>query len=176
MTDQPLILHSPRKEPAAYKLPWCRRYSETVADRICEEVINGRVLNRICIEEPWAPHSLTVHMWLKEHPEFREAYDIARRIRADQAAQEIINLADTAIDGVNTESIKIQIHARQWLAGKMNPRDYGDRKIVDANIHAQVTTTNQIDVSHLTIDEIHAAERALMKTIEGTYAEEEDNE
>jgi len=26
----------------------------------------------------------------------------------------------------------------------MNPRDYGDRKIVDANIHAQVTTTNQM--------------------------------
>ena len=58
----------------------------------------------------------------------------------------------------------------------MNPRDYGDRKIVDANIHAQVTTTNQIDVSHLTIDEIHAAERALMKTIEGTYTEEEADE
>jgi len=39
--------------------------------------------------QPHCPHVL------KEHPEFREAYDMARRIRADQAAQEIINLADT---------------------------------------------------------------------------------
>jgi hypothetical protein len=164
--SQPLVLSSPRKAPARYKLPWVNTFTDEVADRLCNEVAGGRTLERISIEEPWAPSVRKIHEWMTERPDFRAAYEMARIIRADLAVQEIINIADRAIDDVNIESSKLQIHARQWLAMKMAPRSYGDRKTIDTNVNAQISTTSQINVSHLTMEEVYAAERALNKMID----------
>jgi hypothetical protein len=57
----------------------------------------------------------------------------------------------------------------------MNPREWGDRKIVDQNITANVTTVGQINVSHLSLEQIHAAEAALCNIIEGEVVREEED-
>lgn len=157
----------PRKPPCESKLPWAHVYTEEVADRICEEVALGRSLARIALEEPWAPTLYTLTYWMKQRPELRAAYELALQIRAETIAAEVIELADASIDHDHT---KLQIGARQWLAPKLSPR-FRDRQIVEATntnkTEVQVTTVEQIDVSHLSMDEIRAMEGLLMKTIEG---------
>jgi hypothetical protein len=168
-----IILQSPRRDPAPYKVPWRATFSDFAAERICEEVAGGRTLERIAIEECWAPSARQIHYWMEEHPDFRAAYQFARHLRAEKLAEDII---DVAYSTLPPDDKRIIIAAHQWLAGKMNPRDWGERKIIDTNVTATINSVTQLDVTHLTLDEIHAAERALGKIVEGvSYSEEEDD-
>jgi hypothetical protein len=159
---------SQQKPAAAEKLPWANVYSPEFADRICEEVANGHTLGRIAAEEPWAPSVRVAHLWMKDYPEFLHGYHEARRVRAEEAAQEMIMLADTAPD---LDRLSFQLQARQWTASKLLPKEYGDKKIVESTVNANISTTNQIDVSHLSLEEIRAAELALLKVIDGEATE-----
>jgi hypothetical protein len=171
----PLVLSTPRKEPAPYKLPWVGKYTEEIANRICDEVAAGRTLERIAIEETWAPSARQIRFWMMEFKDFEDAYEMAVQIRADAYAFETIELADTAVDGVNTDSLRIQIGARQWLAGKLRPK-YGEKKTVEATVASTVNVVGQIDVSHMTMEQIHMVELALRKTLGGSAAEDDEEE
>jgi hypothetical protein len=177
MPAPPVVLASPRKDPCPpwRKVPWRATYTPRVAERICEEVASGRSLERIGLEEPWAPSASKASQWMRDHPEFKEAYQVARALRAEKFAEDIIDVAYSPM--LDPEDKRIIIAAHQWLASKMCPKDWGDRKIVDNNISAILKTTSVLDVSHLTMDELHAAERALDKVIEGvSYSEDEGDE
>jgi hypothetical protein len=174
-TGRSTALTLPRKEVARYKLPWASKYTEDAANKICDEVAGGRTLDRVCLEEVWAPSPRQARYWMQEHADFERAYEIAVQIRADTFAFETVELADTAIDGVNTDSIRIQIGARQWLAGKIMPK-YGDKKVVETTVNANVHTLAQIDVSHMSMEQIHAVELALRKTLGGAAVEEDEGE
>ena len=172
-----LVLKAPRGEPATSKLPWVNAFTQEVAERICEEVAGGRLLDRISIEEAWAPSLMQMKRWMRQHPEFEEAYRLALQIRGETLGYEIVHLADNSEDH---EKTKIQIGARQWLAARMSPKEFMDRKAIDATMQAkvEVATVESIDVSHLTLEEIRQAEALLYKTIEGTAIEDmrEDRE
>jgi hypothetical protein len=161
----------PSQRPPA-KLPWAESFTPAVGERICDEIAAGRTLARICIEEPWAPGLRTAHLWQQDHPEFRDAYAEARRIRADAMAQELVELSDTAKD---LDRLPYQLQSRQWLASRMLPHAYGDKRMVDQTITAKVTTTmtHSLDVSGLSLDELLLLERALNKTIEGEVVRDE---
>ena len=171
----PLVLSTPRKEPAPYKLPWAAKYTEEIGRRVCDEVAGGRTLERIAIEETWAPSVSQLYQWLNEYEEFDDAYEMAVKIRADAYAFETIELADTAVDGVNTDSLRIQIGARQWLAGKLRPK-YGEKKTVEATVASTVNVIGQVDVSHLSMEQIQMLEQALRKTIGAEAVEVDDEE
>ena len=121
-------------------------YSELVADAICEELIKGRSLLRIC-SDPDFPDESTVYRWLEKHADFRDKYARARDQQADRYAAEIIDLADecrpgeiviTREDGKvekrrsdNVERTRLQIDARKWYASKLAPNKYGERVDVE---------------------------------------------
>ncbi len=53
-------------------------------------------------------------------------------MQADRLAGEIISIADGASkDTVN--QARLQFDARRWMAGKLAPKTYGDKQIVDMN-------------------------------------------
>jgi hypothetical protein len=160
-----LVYHTPRRDPAPYKVPWRSKYTPDVAERICDEVASGRTLERIAIEEPWAPSERQMRYWLNEHADFAAGYQAAVHMRAEKLAQNVLDVADDLT--IDPEDRKIMITARQWLAGKLNSRMWGERKIVDQNVTATVRNVTQVDVSHLTLDEMLAAESALLKIIDG---------
>jgi hypothetical protein len=167
-------VHSERRAPAPYKLPWVGRYTVEVAERVCDEVASGRTLERIAIEEIWAPSHRQLYYWLVENPEFKEAYEIARDLRAEKLANDILPVAyDRSLD---PDERKVIIHAHQWLASKMNRRAWGEHKTVDTNATVEVKSTNTIDVSHMSLDEIHAAERAFVKMIDVTPEDGDEDE
>lgn len=122
-------------------------YSVKVADVICERLAEGRSLNSICQAEDM-PHKATVFRWLSSHDEFRDQYARAREAQADVLFDEILDIANTPIEGTKTkldkdgevvevskgdmiEHRRLQIDARKWMAGKLRPKVYGDKLDVD---------------------------------------------
>ena len=118
------------------------KYSKELAEKICDELANGKSLVAICQQDEFPCYN-TVLNWLRVHEEFLGNYARAREAQADYYAQEIIDLADKERicekrtikpDGGEevvildqTERTRLQIDARKWYAGKLMPKKYGDK-------------------------------------------------
>lgn len=117
-------------------------YSEAVADRICERLMDGVSLRTIC-EADDMPCKSTVLRWLQSNQDFRQRYILAREMQAENIADEILEIADDARNDwmerhggddegyqPNTEHIqrsRLRIDARKWMASKLAPKRYGDK-------------------------------------------------
>jgi hypothetical protein len=116
-------------------------YTPEIADAICECLVNGESLRRIC-DRDGMPHPSTLCRWLEGNPAFREQYARARELQADILAAETLSIADTTEEGViikidkdgnelterrdMTEHRRLKIDARKWYASKLAPKKYGD--------------------------------------------------
>lgn len=105
-------------------------FSPDVANTICMEIMAGKGLREVCAMEGM-PGTSTVYSWLREHPEFQDAYARAREIQADVLADEVVEIADTEPD---PNRARVMIDARKWLAGKLRPKKYGDRVGIDHTV------------------------------------------
>lgn len=114
-------------------------YTPELAARICEEMIGGKSLTKVCQMEGM-PAKRTVMYWRTKYPEFEKLYRIAQQERAEAYIDEIIDIADdtsgdyyTDAEGnkrVDTEHInrsRLKVDTRKWIASKMIPRLYGDK-------------------------------------------------
>jgi hypothetical protein len=117
-------------------------YSQGVADLICERLGNGESLRAIC-EEDGLPDKATVFRWLARHEEFRDQYARARETQADSLFDEILSIADDGHNDwmlrkhgdderwvENGESLRrsaLRVDARKWMAGKLQPKKYGEK-------------------------------------------------
>lgn len=121
-----------------------------IADRICEELADGKSLRTIC-QSKGMPHRATVFRWLahKDNQMFRDQYAFAREEQAEALVDEMLDIADDARNDwmekiapngkscgwvINSEAVqrsKIRLEARQWYARKMKPKKYGDRIQID---------------------------------------------
>lgn len=116
-------------------------YSQELATKICEALINGKSLRSIC-EPDDMPAASTVCLWLTLHPEFAEQYAHARDAQADTLADEILFIADHTQEGTKVketekgietwtgdmiEHRRLQVESRKWIAAKLKPKKYGDK-------------------------------------------------
>jgi hypothetical protein len=134
-------------------------YSKEKSDLICKLIASGQPLTKVCALENM-PCMSTVMNWLwQEAPyreDFLERYARAREQQAEILADQIISIADddsediifaegndasgvTAIPKANREFIQrsnLRVEARKWVAAKLLPKKYGDKKEVkvDATI------------------------------------------
>ncbi len=72
----------------------------------------------------------TIYQWLSDNPHFSQMYTRAREDRAHLLADEVIRIADTEDDPAKA---KVRIDARKWWAGRVNPKQYGDKVMGDPN-------------------------------------------
>lgn len=147
------------KPPKPRKIGRPTLYSKEKSDLICKLIASGQPLTRICTLENM-PCMSTVMNWLwQESPyreDFLERYARAREQQAEILADQIISIADddsediiyiegndasgmTAIPKANREFIQrsnLRVEARKWVAAKLLPKKYGDKKEVkvDATI------------------------------------------
>ncbi len=123
------------------------RFTQKVADTICERLVEGHSLRRICLSDDM-PHAATVCRWLadEKYAAFREQYARAREAQADTLADECLDIAD---DGTNdwmaeteggekyngdaVQRSKLRIDTRKWMAGKMAPKKYGDKQLIGSD-------------------------------------------
>ena len=107
------------------------KYSQEMADKICEQIAHGKSLRAVCAEDGMPPMK-TIYRWLEANEEFRHQYARAREKQADYFAEEIIEIADSAeAESAAVSKAKLQIDARKWAASKIAPKKYGDKTELD---------------------------------------------
>jgi len=125
-------------------------WSEALAEEILVTVATApRSVEWLCAERPHWPSPETIRNWKAARPEFRNAFNAARRELADVLAFQAVEIADdgsgdaklierrdgstfTILDQEFAARSKLRTEVRRWLAGKLAPDVYGDR--LDANI------------------------------------------
>jgi hypothetical protein len=133
---------------AALELGRPSEFSQETADAICERIADGESLRSICLNRDM-PNKATVFRWLAKHADFCDQYARARQVQADALFDEILDIADNGgndwmerkgDDGVslgwreNGEALRrsaLRVDARKWMAGKLQPKKYGDKFLHD---------------------------------------------
>jgi hypothetical protein len=125
------------KEP---DMPKTSSYTEEIANRICERMIEGEDIVTICKDEEM-PSRRTVYRWMDEHPEFDTQCARAREGLADFEAHKIAEIA-TKCTPESAPADRVKLSALQWLASKRAPKKWGEKMEVDAKVEL---TTNPTD-------------------------------
>jgi hypothetical protein len=108
--------------------------NRAAVDHVIERVLEGQPL-RLAIAEAGVGVT-TFNKWLQSDKDAATSYARATELRADLLADEALHLADGAGDPAK---VRNQMTIRQWLAGKLNGKRYGDR--IDLNV------TQTLDIS-----------------------------
>lgn len=119
------------------------KYNNKIAALVCERVATTTLgLAPLCRMHDDLPCKDTVNLWRLIYPEFSAAYAQAKLKQADLLAEECLEIADddsrdvkvnpeTGDEYLNTEFVaraRLRIDTRKWLAMKLLPRQYGDKK------------------------------------------------
>ncbi len=129
-----------KKQPAPVPIPYS--YKQPIADEICDRISNGESLRSVC-RDPRMPCTSTVCKWLSLNEGFAQQYAKARLAQADALFDEALDIADNAsndwmerndpdnkgyaINGEAYQRSRLRIDTRKWVAGKLNPKKYGDK-------------------------------------------------
>ncbi|MBB3355315.1 hypothetical protein FHT70_005276 [Rhizobium sp. BK049] len=118
------------------------KFTQSLADIICERIADGESLRSICRDETM-PGKSTVFTWLADDDkaDFRTKYAQAREIQADGFVDEMVEIADDGSNDwmekqfgeekrwvENGEALRrsqLRISTRQWIAEKLKPKKYG---------------------------------------------------
>jgi hypothetical protein len=105
----------------------------------------GKSLRKALIKESMG--SKTFYKWLDEDEVKEKQYTRATTLRAEEIFEEILQIADTPQEGITTKENdqgleisrsdmiqhrRLQVDARKWMLGKMNPKKYSDKIQVDS--------------------------------------------
>lgn len=109
------------------------KYTKALGEMLCallltrDEAQMPMSLKKVCDLENMPSESM-VYRWLQEHEEFREQYTRTRESQSEMSANDIVMISDTEPD---LDRAKVRIDARKWHASKLQPRKYGDNKLID---------------------------------------------
>ena len=98
------------------------KFTQELADLICERMANGETLRSIC-REINLPAS-TVIEWTMNNKVFSEQYTQARQKQADSYADMIL---DEAFNSHDAQIGRLRVDALKWVASKLAPKRYGDK-------------------------------------------------
>jgi len=108
-------------------------------DYIISEITSGKSL-RYALDTNGMPSSQTFYIWLEEDEEKSKQYARACESRelllldqileiADKQGEDIIETDNGPVTNHNIiQRNKLQIEARQWVLGKLNPSKYGNKE------------------------------------------------
>ena len=102
------------------------KFTQELADTICERMANGESLRSICREIGLLPS--TVIMWMNHNKAFFEQYAQARQKQADSYADMIL---DEAFNSHDAQIGRLRVDALKWVASKLAPKRYGDKVEVE---------------------------------------------
>lgn len=117
---------SPRKRAARQGLTVRpTEFSQAIADAICERLSKGEFLAAICAE-PDMPTASMFWYWRQAHAKVATAYARARELQAAAVAHRAY-LAAQETDPTQAQLARLKFDAGRWMAGKLDPRNYGDK-------------------------------------------------
>jgi hypothetical protein len=96
-------------------------------EKILDAVMNGKTLKAIC-ESASMPSLTTIYRWLRDDEEFYISYARAVAVRTHEMILEALEIADRPKSGsADVAADKLRYDARMKIAGKLNPKHYGDK-------------------------------------------------
>jgi hypothetical protein len=130
------------------------------------------------------PNISTVIRWLAADEDFARKYTRAREMQAEILADEMLDIADddksdridikdkdgkiikTEQNNVAVARSKLKLEQRRWWAEKLRPKVYGNKVAVGgADDMPAIKTSQQLDVSNLSLDELEVLGAALQKSL-----------
>lgn len=100
-------------------------YSEEMGDLICERLMDGESLRKICAEDEM-PSRTTVHRWMVDVEGFGSKCARAREIQADTLFDDLQDVADNG-NPEDVQRAKLRVSTMQWRASKLAPKKYGEK-------------------------------------------------
>jgi hypothetical protein len=112
-------------------------YSEELAERICDRLMDGESLRTICLDDDM-PSARTVHKWLlNDLGTLVQQYTRARTVQAHLNFEEAREIVETDPDPVRA---RLRFDQRRWAAGKLLPKVYGERVDTYAEVKTQTVS------------------------------------
>lgn len=99
------------------------KFTQALADRICERLADGETLRAICRDEGM-PAERTVRRWAMDRETFSPQYAQAREIGYQGLADQLTEIADNDGDPARD---RLRVDTRKWLLSKALPKVYGDK-------------------------------------------------
>lgn len=109
-------------------------FTQEIFDKICERMADGESLRAIC-KTKGMPAKRTVLRWVAADDTLAKQYAEAQLMRAEHYFDEIVEIADNGTDPAKT---RVQVDARKWVLSRMNPKKYGDKMDLTANINGKI--------------------------------------
>lgn len=133
-------------------------YTLELSDLVCAKVAEG-VSMRSIAKIDGMPVTTTLFRWLREKPEFKQQYEIAKEECAEMYAEDIIEIADDSsndysegedkkLNAENVQRSRLRVDARKWVASKLKPKKFGDK--------VQQELTLKTKIEDLTDEELDA--------------------
>ena len=98
-------------------------YTEELANEICERIMKGRPLSKVCLDNDM-PHRDTVHSWLVKYQDFSDKYVRACQIRREYRFE---TLEDTIDREDDVQRARLKVDVIKWQLSKEEPKKYGDK-------------------------------------------------
>jgi len=142
-------------------------YTQEIADKICDRLVEWESLRSICIDENM-PHRWTVLRWVARDENFCNQYTRAREHWVEWLVEEIFDIADDSSqdyeiyidkDGneqkrLNSEHVqrsRLRVDTRKWYVWKVKPKKYGDKLAIWwADDLSPIQTDNRVIVEIIT--------------------------
>lgn len=143
-------------------------YTPELADLICMRIATHQEsTHKLCQRFDDLPETTRIYEWRHKHPDFAHKYAQAKMQQAEIMAEQILDIADDSrgdikYDEVGNEVInsefvarsRLRVDTRKWLASKLAPKIYGDRRTEDttpgealSKIRDLVADLNKVNVS-----------------------------
>lgn len=111
-------------------------YTDDLVDLICDGLVQGKSLNKICTEEGM-PDIATVFRWLGKYEIFRDKYAKAKEQGVEARAEHLEEIGDEAIalaqsvdpkaSNAVVQAYKLKSDNAKWAMSKLKPKKYGDK-------------------------------------------------
>lgn len=102
-------------------------FTQDIADRICDELSDGKSLRKVCEAEDM-PSKVTVLKWLRDNQDFLTQYTRAKEESADSLADDIEAIAEGVLTRkYDPNSARVAMDGKKWVASKLKPKKYGDK-------------------------------------------------
>jgi hypothetical protein len=128
------------------------KYSPEIVELICERVATHDMgLRRLTDLYDDMPDKVTINIWRRKYPEFRSQYAQAKCEQIEFLTEDILDIADDSrndwmeslnddgnfqgykVNGDHIQRCKLRVDTRKWLASKLAPKIYGDKKQEESN-------------------------------------------
>ena len=111
--------------------------TKELTDQICQELMNGQPLTRICSRKE-LPSIATVNRWISKDPSFAKQITNARRVGTQYYLDKMIEELET-MSAKDVGIVREKLHHYRWLASKLLPSLYGDKQEVVQDTKVTIT-------------------------------------